>query len=265
MPDEESQTSPSETPEASAGAAPEAAASAEAAGAAEANAASQASTEMTAGMDDAELDAIAARAAADVRAGNDPAPEAPAGAAPPAAAESAETAGDANLIDQGELDSLIQAMNSQTAAAPPPKKKPAPAPAAAPVMPAAAAPPSALPLEPAVRGARIKSLTADAAETVEVPDLEEPANNADTGELDLLNDVELDVKIELGRTMMYVEDILRLKTGSVVELDKLAGDPVDIFVNERLVARGEVLVLNDNFCVRVNDIISPTSEMEEVR
>jgi len=74
--------------------------------------------------------------------------------------------------------------------------------------------------------------------------------------IDLLKDVELNVKIELGRTKMYVEDVLKLSEGSVVELDKLAGDPVDIFVNERLVARGEVLVLNDNFCVRVNQIVA---------
>ncbi len=74
--------------------------------------------------------------------------------------------------------------------------------------------------------------------------------------LDLLADVNLHVKIELGRTRMLVEDVLRLGEGSVVELDKLAGDPVDIFVNERHVARGEVLVLNDNFCVRVNEILA---------
>lgn len=74
--------------------------------------------------------------------------------------------------------------------------------------------------------------------------------------LDLLSDVDLNVKIELGRTQMLVEDVLKLKSGCVVELDKLAGDPVDIYVNDRLVARGEVLVLNDNFCVRVNELVS---------
>lgn len=73
--------------------------------------------------------------------------------------------------------------------------------------------------------------------------------------LDLLSDVELHVRVELGRTRMYVEDILQLSNGAVVELDKLAGDPVDVFVNDRHVARGEVLVLNDNFCIRVNEII----------
>lgn len=74
--------------------------------------------------------------------------------------------------------------------------------------------------------------------------------------MDLLSDVDLNVKIELGRTQMLVEDVLKLKSGCVVELDKLAGDPVDIYVNDRLVARGEVLVLNDNFCVRVNELVS---------
>lgn len=71
----------------------------------------------------------------------------------------------------------------------------------------------------------------------------------------LLGDVDLDVTIELGRTRMMVEDVLKLSDGAVVELDKLAGDPVDIYVNERLVARGEVLVLNDNFSIRVSEIL----------
>ena len=75
--------------------------------------------------------------------------------------------------------------------------------------------------------------------------------------ISMIQDVDLRVKIELGRTRMLVEDVLALGSGSVVELDKLAGDPVDVFVNDRLVARGEVLVLNDNFCVRVSEIVSP--------
>ena len=59
---------------------------------------------------------------------------------------------------------------------------------------------------------------------------------------------------------LYVNCTLKLGEGSVVELDKLAGDPVDVFVNERLVARGEVLVLNDNFCVRINEIVAGVKE-----
>jgi flagellar motor switch protein FliN/FliY len=87
-------------------------------------------------------------------------------------------------------------------------------------------------------------------------------NAAAVATIDLLNDVRLDVKIELGRTNMYIEDVLKLGVGSVVELDKLAGDPVDIYVSDRLVARGEVLVLNENFCVRINDIHSPVPELD---
>ncbi len=78
----------------------------------------------------------------------------------------------------------------------------------------------------------------------------------ETASLDLLRDVQLDLKIELGRTHMHLEDVLRLKQGAVVTLDKLAGDPVDIYANGRLIARGEVLVLNDSFCVRVAELIS---------
>ncbi len=80
--------------------------------------------------------------------------------------------------------------------------------------------------------------------------------------IELLQDVSLRVKIELGRTSMLVEDVLRLGEGSVLELDKLAGDPVDVFANDRLIARGEVLVLNDNFCVRVGEIITGRVEDE---
>lgn len=81
--------------------------------------------------------------------------------------------------------------------------------------------------------------------------------------LDLLADVELDVSIELGRTEMLVEDVLRLGQGSVVELDKLAGDPVDVYVNGRMIARGEVLVLNDNFCIRINEIVADLNEQAD--
>jgi flagellar motor switch protein FliN len=77
----------------------------------------------------------------------------------------------------------------------------------------------------------------------------------------LIRDVELDVKIELGRTHMYLDDVLKLRKGSVVSLDCLVGDPVDICADGRLVARGEVLVLNDDFCVRVTELLN---EVEDV-
>jgi flagellar motor switch protein FliN/FliY len=92
--------------------------------------------------------------------------------------------------------------------------------------------------------------------TFELKDLSGSPPSAEKATIELLRDVELDLRIELGRTHMYLEDVLKLRRGSVVALDKLAGDPVDIYVNGRLVARGEVLVLNNNFSVRVAQLIS---------
>lgn len=113
---------------------------------------------------------------------------------------------------------------------------------------------SALDVEPAAPAAP--------ADEFPLPEFQQAMRDAQVSSIDLLRDVELNVKIELGRARMMVEDVLKLGEGSVVELDKLAGDPVDIFVNERLVARGEVLVLNDNFCVRVNEIVAAAKEEE---
>ncbi|HZZ27047.1 MAG TPA: flagellar motor switch protein FliN [Pirellulales bacterium] len=90
-----------------------------------------------------------------------------------------------------------------------------------------------------------------------LPDFAAGANTGNAATLDLIRDVELDLRIELGRTHMHLEDVLKLAKGSVVTLDKLAGDPVDIFVNGRLIARAEVLILNENFCVRVAELMAP--------
>jgi len=98
------------------------------------------------------------------------------------------------------------------------------------------------------------------AQGFDLPNFQQVMQDAQVSSIDLLRDVELNVKIELGRSRMLVEDVLKLAEGSVVELDKLAGDPVDVFVNDRLVARGEVLVLNDNFCVRVNEIVASVKD-----
>jgi flagellar motor switch protein FliN/FliY len=77
---------------------------------------------------------------------------------------------------------------------------------------------------------------------------------------DLLRDVELTVRIELGRTKMRIDELLRLGQGAVIELDRLAGDPVDVFVNDRLVARGDVVVLNDKFAVRLTEVVAPIKD-----
>ena len=100
--------------------------------------------------------------------------------------------------------------------------------------------------------------TEDASErlvTFDLPSFEDGSGPPESKGIDLLSDVNLNVTIELGRTRMLVEDVLKLAEGAVVELDKLAGDPVDVYVNDRLIARGEVLVLNDTFCIRVNEIV----------
>ena len=99
---------------------------------------------------------------------------------------------------------------------------------------------------------------AESGDALSLPDFAgDQGSRTEAAGLSLLRDVNLQVKVELGRTRMYVEDVLRLNEDSVIELDKLAGDPVDIYVNDRHVARGEVLVVNDNFCVRVSEIIEP--------
>src|SRR5947207_15550496 len=73
--------------------------------------------------------------------------------------------------------------------------------------------------------------------------------------LEFLSDVEVNVRIELGTSRMHVQDVLKLSTGSVVPLESLVGDPVNVFVNDRLVAHGEVLVMNDNFAVGITEVI----------
>ena len=78
--------------------------------------------------------------------------------------------------------------------------------------------------------------------------------------IDLLLDVSLKVTVELGRTRMKLAQILELQKGSVVELDRPAGDPVDIFVNDRLVAHGEVVVVDDKFGVRITEMVHPSTD-----
>jgi flagellar motor switch protein FliN/FliY len=124
---------------------------------------------------------------------------------------------------------------------------------------AAGAPASPKPKGVAPQAQQHKPDAADAA-PFRLRDLATSLSNNKKETLDLLSDVQLQVRIELGRTRMYVEDVLQLGDGAVVELDKLAGDPVDVFVNDRHVARGEVLVLNDSFCVRISEILDPGAE-----
>jgi len=83
--------------------------------------------------------------------------------------------------------------------------------------------------------------------------------------LNLLLDIPLEVSVELGRVRMLIKDILDLSTGSVVELDKVAGEPVDLLVNGKLVAKGEVVVIEDNFGIRVTEILSPMERLSGLK
>lgn len=83
--------------------------------------------------------------------------------------------------------------------------------------------------------------------------------------LDMLLDIPLKVTVELGRTKRTVKEILELSSGSIIELDKLAGEPVDIHVNDKLIAKGEVVVIEENFGVRVTDILSQTARLKQLK
>ena len=83
--------------------------------------------------------------------------------------------------------------------------------------------------------------------------------------LDFILDIPLKVTVELGRARMSVRDILQLAQGSVVELSKFAGEPLEVFVNDRLVARGEVVTVNEKFGIRLTDILSPMERIEQLK
>ena len=82
--------------------------------------------------------------------------------------------------------------------------------------------------------------------------------------LDFVLDLPLEVSVELGRAKMLISDLLQLGQGSVVELNKLAGEPVEIFVNQKLIARGEVVVVNDKFGIKMTDIVSPQERVKQL-
>lgn len=82
--------------------------------------------------------------------------------------------------------------------------------------------------------------------------------------IEFLLDIPLDVSVELGRCRMLINDLLKLSQGAVIELSKLAGEPLDILVNSKLIARGEAVVVNEKFGVRLTDVISPLERIEQL-
>ena len=92
----------------------------------------------------------------------------------------------------------------------------------------------------------------------------QPRHDQPKRELDFILDIPLDVSAELGRTRLLINELLQLGQGSVVELNKLAGEPLEVFVNGKLVARGEAVVINEKFGVRLTDIISPMERVKQL-
>jgi flagellar motor switch protein FliN/FliY len=82
--------------------------------------------------------------------------------------------------------------------------------------------------------------------------------------LELLLDIPLEITAELGRAKMIINDLLQLGQGSVIELNKLAGEPLEIMVNHKLIARGEVVVVNEKFGIRLTDVISPLERIKQL-
>jgi flagellar motor switch protein FliN/FliY len=142
------------------------------------------------------------------------------------------------------VENLLNAVQTPTAAAPA-----APQPTAAPQPAPAAAQPAPQPKQQSVQNVAVQPVQFAALKPAGMPGVD--AN------IGLIMDVPLQITVELGRTRKLIRDILELTPGSVVELDKLAGEPVDVLVNGKLIAKGEVVVIDENFGVRITDIITP--------
>ncbi len=99
--------------------------------------------------------------------------------------------------------------------------------------------------------------SAVAVHPLEFPQLHPTDEGVDSESIDRLLDVSLNISVELGRKQMQIKEILGLGPGKIIELDKLAGEPVDLLVNGKLLARGEVVVVDENFGVRITDLINP--------
>jgi flagellar motor switch protein FliN/FliY len=101
-------------------------------------------------------------------------------------------------------------------------------------------------------------------EQAQFPKLEKGRGQKSIKDLDFLLDIPLEISVELGRTRILVNDLLQLGQGSVIELTKLAGEPLEILINQKLIARGEAVVVNEKFGVRITDIVSPMERVKQL-
>jgi flagellar motor switch protein FliN/FliY len=107
-------------------------------------------------------------------------------------------------------------------------------------------------------------VSGDGAESASFSQLEDTGQTQPTGNLDMIMDIPVVLSVELGRTKMLINDILQLGQGSIIELEKMAGEPMEILINEKLMARGEVVVVNEKFGIRLTDIISPLDRIKQL-
>ena len=102
-------------------------------------------------------------------------------------------------------------------------------------------------------------------QTLQYPNLQGGNIGGEQGNISLIMDVFMEMTVELGRTKKQIKDILGMGEGTIIELDKLAGEPVDILVNHKPIAKGEVVVIDENFGVRVTEILSPLERVSDLR
>ena len=102
-------------------------------------------------------------------------------------------------------------------------------------------------------------------QSVQYPSLQQTAGTMEQGNIGLIMDVYMEMTVELGRTKKQIKEILGMGEGTIIELDKLAGEPVDILVNHKPIAKGEVVVIDENFGVRVTEILSPSERVSDLR
>jgi flagellar motor switch protein FliN len=107
----------------------------------------------------------------------------------------------------------------------------------------------------------------DEVKDLEMQEIEDPGKQVQGASKDInfILDIPLEVTVVIGRTKILVQELLQLGQGSVVALEKLAGEPMEVYVNDRLIGRGEVVVVNERFGVRLTDIISPAERVRQLR
>lgn len=217
--------------------------------------------EMNFGSVSSEEDSAAKAAPAKAEPQPAPAPQPQPQSAPQPAAPSAAQSGPGPVMSQEEIEQMLNRLIDQ----PQEQQTPPPAPQApvqqpaAPQAPVQPAPVQQAPVQaaPAWQAPEPKRINA-APLPLPTLDVEERIGKEQADNLELIMSVPLEISVEIGRTRRKVEDILSFSKGSLVVLDKLAGDQVDLFVNGLCVARGDVVVIDDNFGVRITEVLKPS-------